>query len=271
MWVENNQFLKKAIPPAHAFLKRHLAQWRLGTDPLVPAPRRIRGEFFWVHPRLLTAETRDSEPYVYEWILDHIRPGSVLFDVGAHYGWLSLKAARRVGHTGRVVAFEPSPVLLDMLKYHQARNRLSQMTVVGSAVSETDSAAASFFLLNGGLSARNSLTIGREGLPFLDSVDKTAAKVPTVRLDTFSEAEALAPDVIKIDVEGAEGMVLRGAAVTLARFHPVLVVSIHPFWLPAPESTETILDFTARYGYRARDSRVVNVEGYRMGDYLLTV
>jgi FkbM family methyltransferase len=236
---------------------------------MMPALRRIRGECFWVHPRLLTEDVRDNEPHISQWIMEHLRPGGVLFDVGAHYGWISLKASRHVGRAGRVVAFEPSPVLLEILNYHQARNRLRQMTVVGSAVSETDSAATSFYLLNGGLSSRNSLTIGREGLPLLDSVRKTAADVPTLRLDTFCETEALIPDVIKIDVEGAEGMVLRGAASILDRFRPVLVISMHPHWLPASESTKGILQFAASYGYRVMDSHVVEVGPYEIGDYLL--
>ena len=256
-------------PPAHAFLKRSLAWWRLAANPPVPAPRRIRGEFFWVHPRLLTADARDHEPHIYRWILKHLGRGGVLFDVGAHYGWISMKASRHVGRGGRVVAFEASPVLVELLEYHRIRNRLRQMTVVAGAVSEADSAAARFYLLHGGLSSRNSLTIGREGLAFLDAAQRTVAEVPALKLDTFCETAGLAPDVIKIDVEGAEGMVLRGAASILERARPVLVISMHPHWLPASESTESILHFTAGYGYRVSDSHVVRMEGFEIGDYLL--
>lgn len=269
MWTEINRRLRITLPSAHALLKRQLAGWRLGADPLIPAPRRIGGQFFWVHPRLLTIETRDSEPHIFRWIVDHLLSGGVLFDVGAHYGGLSLRVCRHVGPSGRVVAFEPSPVLLEMLRYHQRRNRLCQMTVVGSAVSETDDALATLHLLNDGLSSRNSLTIGRPGLPFLESAGKTIALVPTVRLDTFCEREGVAPSVIKIDVEGAEGMVLRGAAEILKRCRPVLVVSMHPYWLPDSESTEEILDFTSRLGYRVKDSRMAQLGPFEIGDYVL--
>ena len=108
-----------------------------------------------MHPRLLTMETRDYEPHIFRWIVDHLPAGGVLFDVGAHYGGLSLRVCRHMGPAGRVV-FEPSPVLLEMLRYHQRRNRLRQMTVVGSAGSETDETRATLHLLNGGLSAQFS-------------------------------------------------------------------------------------------------------------------
>ena len=270
MWVENNRFLKGTVPSAHAFLKRSLARWRLAANPAVPALRRIRGEFFWVHPRLLTEDVHDYEPHIYRWILHHLLPGGVLFDVGAHYGWISMKAARHVGRGGRVVAFEASPALVEVLEYHRTRNRLRQMTLVPGAVSETDSAAATFYLLNGGLSSRNSLTIGRTGLPFLDTAQRCITEVQTLRLDAFCETEGLAPDVIKIDVEGAEGMALRGAKAILERVRPVLVISMHPHWLPEAESTKSILDFTTSYGYRVIDSHVVQMESYESGDYLLT-
>ena len=271
MWPRLNESLKRNAPWLHAFLKRRSAAWRLVAAPLFPAWRRIRGEFFWVHPRVLTAQTHDSEPHISRWITDHLRSGDVFFDVGAHYGWLSLKAARRVGRNGRVVAFEPSPVLLDILRYHQRRNRLPQMTVVGSAVSERDAERDTFYLLNGGLSSRSSLTIGHPGLPFLDGAEKTSLEVPTLTLDRFCEASDIAPDLIKIDVEGAEGMVLRGASAVLRRYRPVLVVSTHPYWFPESESTGCLFDLLAGYGYRTRDSHVTCVEGYEVGDYLLWV
>ncbi len=270
MWPWINQTLKRMLPPFHNFLKDRVAAWRLDPSPRLPVMRRVRGRFFWIHPRLLTVETRDAEPHIYGWIVKHLPRGGVFFDVGAHYGWLSLQAARHVGRNGRVVAFEPSPVLLEILRYHQRCNRLKQMSVIGSAVSERDAGRADFYLLNGGLSSRNSLMIGEPGLPFLDSIQKSIAEVPTITLDRFCEAEGLVPDLIKIDVEGAEGMVLRGAATVLRRFRPVIVLSTHPYWLPASESVEAMLAFLAGYGYRVEDSHVVRFEGYEIGDYLLS-
>jgi hypothetical protein len=76
-----------------------------------------------------------------------------------------------------------------------------------------------------GMSSRNSLVIDRPGLPFLESEQPTPSVITTLKLDTFCEVNGLIPNLIKIDVKGAEGMVLRGALQSLRRFRPVLVVS----------------------------------------------
>jgi FkbM family methyltransferase len=145
-------------------------------------------------------------------------------------------------------------VLFEILNYHQRLNRLQQLHVVPKAVSDTDTAEVAFYLLNGGLSFRNSLTIGEPGLSFLSDVARTSAQVPTLTLDSFCRAEGLAPDVVKIDVEGAELMVLHGSAEMLREHHPVLIVSVHPSWLPPSQSAEQIFDFLAGYGYQIRES-----------------
>jgi len=94
---------------------------------------------------------------------------------------LSIQSARRVGQAGRVIAFEPSPILVDVLRYHCKVNRLPQIIIVPKAVSDSDGEAP-FFLLNGGFSFRNSLTIEREDLPFVRPCDKLRITVPTVTL-----------------------------------------------------------------------------------------
>jgi FkbM family methyltransferase len=268
MWTRINRQLKRSSPYVHSILKRYAAGWRDAAAPVIPCPKRVRGEFFWVHPRLLTTDTRDAEPHIWEWIRGRLSRGGVFFDIGAHYGWLSMKAARLVGRTGRVVAFEPSPQLLEILRFHQSRNRLSQLTVIGSAVAERD-ASAPLYLVNGGLSSRNSLTLSRPGMPFLESEPITTTEVTTVSLDRFCNENDLSPDLIKIDVEGAEGMVIRGAARILKETRPVVVLSTHPHWLPTSDSVPGILHFLARCGYRVKESHILTVQGYEIGDYLI--
>jgi hypothetical protein len=112
--------------------------------------------------------------------------------------------------------------------------------------------------------------IGRPELPFLDPAGKTAVEVGTLKLDSYCDAEGIRPDLIKIDVEGAEGMVLRGAAEVLKRYRPVLVFSTHPYWFPPGESADRLFGFLADFGYQTRDSHVIHFEGYKIGDYLMT-
>src|SRR5947199_625829 len=114
----------------------------------------------------------------------NLKRGGTLFDVGAHYGWMSIAAASCAGARGRVVAFEPSPVLLDVLEYHKRVNRLRQVHIVPAAVSNRDDRAMPFYLVNQGLSFRNSLTIGPDDTPFLSPKDKLRIDVICTTLDS---------------------------------------------------------------------------------------
>src|SRR6266436_706615 len=67
-----------------------------------------------------------------------VGPGDVVYDIGAHVGFYTLLASVLVGHTGRVVAFEPSPRNLAYLRRHLAMNRLNNVTVVEGAVYDHD-------------------------------------------------------------------------------------------------------------------------------------
>ena len=97
-------------------------------NPLFPAIRKIAGEWVLVHPRVLTSEITHTEPHIVAWLDELLHPRDTFFDVGANCGWLALRAARRVGPSGRVVAFEPAPVLAEMLAYHKRVNRSAQLT-----------------------------------------------------------------------------------------------------------------------------------------------
>jgi FkbM family methyltransferase len=234
--------------------------------PLFPALRRIGGEWVWVHPRILTSEIARTEPHVVRWMDSWLHPGGTFFDVGANCGWLSLHAAKIVGPGGRVVAFEPSPVLVDLLAYHKRVNRAPQIGIVPKAVSDSDNGAIEFFLIEDGFSTRNSLTIGGD-VPFVPAEKKVAVRVPTVTLDSYCDATGMWPSLVKIDVEGAELMVLRGAARLLER-GAVLIVGTHPHWLPAGQTTDDVFELLAGCGYSVIDSEVTHFAGYDVGDYL---
>jgi transposase len=92
-----------------------------------------------------------------------------------------VEATNNTAERANLIAFEPSPILVDVLRYHCKVNRLPQIIIVPKAVSDSDGEAP-FFLLNGGFSFRNSLTIEREDLPFVRPCDKLRITVPTVTL-----------------------------------------------------------------------------------------
>jgi FkbM family methyltransferase len=168
------------------------------------------------------------------------------------------------------VAFEPAPTLAGMLNYLKRVNRLTQLTIVPKAVTDCDGKSVAFFLLNRGLSSRNSLTIGKDDVPFVSPEEKTTVMVSTVTLDGYCRETGLIPRLVKIDVEGAELMVLEGAQYLMTNHHPDLIVAIHPYWLPPGQDAGIIFDLLARCGYHLQESHVIRFREMDVGDYLFS-
>jgi FkbM family methyltransferase len=144
--------------------------------------------------------------------VEHVRRGATVLDIGAHVGYYSLLAARLGGRTSTIVAYEPDRRNAGRLRRHLRLNRLERVAVVEAAVAE-----------HGG-SAQFARGTG-SGTGHLAS--QGGVTVRTVRLDDEAKARRLRPDVLKIDVEGAEIDVLRGGLETLRRARPVLFLSTH--------------------------------------------
>ncbi len=149
-----------------------------------------------------------------------ILPGQTVVDAGAHIGAFTLMAARRVGPTGRVVCFEPSPRTRELLDRNLAANAVPW-------VSRRDCALA-------GAEGRAELFVADDAAdnPAADtlhaSAGRAAVPVRVRRLDDVLEEEGVGPvDHLKIDVEGAELSVMDGAPETLARTRRV-VLEVHP-------------------------------------------
>ena len=269
MWNKANSILRRRLPAAHALLKRAVLS-RFDEATSVPAvPKRLRGSIRWFHPMYLTSNLDAVEPHVYDWFRQRLRLGSVFFDVGAYHGLHSVSAAGLVGRRGTVVAFEPSPANLIVLKYHVRVNHLSQVIVVPAAVADLRNAKAPFWLVNGGSNMCNSLTIGGDHVPF-DAGERRETSVETITLDEYCGTTGAVPDLVKIDVEGAELLVLQGATRTLSTRKPDLVLAVHPFWLPEGQSTKDIVTYLHAMDYSIWDSGGRQVESLEYGEYLCT-
>jgi len=151
----------------------------------------------------------------------HLHRGDVFYDVGAHIGFVALVAARLVGPEGRVFAFEPDPENSSRVIHHARINALPQIEVVCSAV-WSECTAMPFH--------RAAVASSRNTGAVIDSPEDFGAaeviSVPALTLDRFVH-EHRPPRVIKIDVEGGEGDVLKGAEAVLRGAKPVLICEIH--------------------------------------------
>jgi FkbM family methyltransferase len=144
---------------------------------------------------------------------DEITPGAVVYDVGANVGYYSLLAAVLSGVEGKVYAFEPLPRNIDYLRKHAAINHFINIEIIQAAVS--DHSGEAFFDL-GASTAMGHLAAAGEIKVKMTSLDELLAS-----------GQILPPDFIKIDVEGAEYEVLKGAKELLIKHRPVLFLDTH--------------------------------------------
>lgn len=150
--------------------------------------------------------------------------GQTFVDVGANIGWFSLLAAALVGPEGRVVAVEPNPANVTLLRQSAKENGFDNIDVIGVALAEKAGAVA---LETDGSNGRIIPIDGPPAQPV-----EASFVVASYPLDTIlAQAGVGRVDLMKIDVEGAEPLVLRGGAATLARDRPVLITEFYPLAL----------------------------------------
>ena len=162
-------------------------------------------------------EAEQTERFVRE-----LDPGQVFFDVGANVGYYSILASRIVGPSGRVVAFEPVVRNISYLQRHVEINKAENVRVLPFAVS---SANGILSFSTGPNSAMGSIEANGTG----------DVLVSAVSLDYIAGRLDIMPDMLKIDVEGAEMDVFAGAEKVLAS-RPKIFLSTH-----SPELRERCL------------------------------
>lgn len=149
-----------------------------------------------------------------------IAPGAVFFDVGANIGFFSLLGARLVGAEGRVVAFEPVPESAASIRASGSLNGFEHLEVRDVAVADRSGQGELCVVEDASWSR---LTTYRE-----HELMTRQAIVTVVTIDELVEAgEVPIPDVIKIDVEGAELEVLAGMGRLIESRQPTIICELH--------------------------------------------
>lgn len=158
--------------------------------------------------------------------------GAVIWDVGAHIGYESLVFASFVGPSGRVVAFEPNPAnVAEWQKNVEANVGLAARMNLKEVALSTEPGMAAFRFSDDIVGGRSSGSHLAASVPPEEEPSYTAFRLVDVlcaRADDLVEAGEIAPpSIIKIDVEGAEADVIRGAVRTIGRYSPTLLVEVH--------------------------------------------
>jgi FkbM family methyltransferase len=171
--------------------------------------------------------------------------GGTVFDVGAHAGYYTLAASRLVGEKGRVVAFEPDPVNLGYLREHVQRNGARNVTIVPRPVGEQHGRVVSF-VENPGHRYESSLSGGPAGSGEVYGGERTKL----VSLDRLVADGLPVPDLVKMDIEGAESSAIVGA--------PELVAGLKTAWLISTHGPDNVLGLVSLFqeaGYAVHDAQ----------------
>jgi len=192
--------------------------------PSEPVVVEFEGSKVCVDPRdigvslyLITEGT--YEPRLTQLLSELIKPGMVVVDGGANVGCFTMLAAKLVGGVGRVYAFEPAPESFELLERGIELNGYSNVVATRCALSSYSGSETLYLDRSnfGASSLRGANVADREG----------QVEVPVTSLDDFFAGSGVAVDLIKLDTQGAEGLVLEGAQSLLAQ--PQLTI-VSEFW-----------------------------------------
>ncbi len=160
------------------------------------------------------------------------RPGMMVYDVGANLGFYCVILARLVGDAGRVIAFEPLPENVRWIAHNAGLNGFAQVEVRCEALGRNDSEAE--FIVSAKPVWGKLVGIGPPPAGALARIN-----VALRSLDSLVGASTIVPpELMKIDVEGAEVEVLSGATETLRRFRPSLIIDLHGTNAPVAASLQ---------------------------------
>jgi len=200
-------------------------KWHINVDPVGKMAIRLRQHrLYWLRPPLLW------EGFMLGALQRFIRKGDVVYDIGANIGLYSRFMVQRFG-ASHVYAFEPMENNRSLFAENlRIAGCTSTVSIIPCAVSnedgtcdfQIDDLTSNSGTLDAVTHGAASQSRAQYGLP------PATVRVRVARLDTLVETQELPkPDVIKLDVEGAEALALQGAKSLLSRHRPRLVIELH--------------------------------------------
>jgi FkbM family methyltransferase len=211
-------------------------------------PKDFGGATLYATPsaglRYLFKPASQLDPHLLALAREFVRPGSVVWDIGANVGLFSFSAAYFSGPTGKVVAFEPDTWLVSLLR-RSARvldsASHSSVQVVPAAIASDPSLRT--FCIAGRARAANFLS----GYGTTQSGGaREEQTVVALSLD-WALNQLPAPGVVKVDIEGAELEALLGAKVLLETYRPTLLIEV------SHTTARPVTDLLHSFGYRLFD------------------
>lgn len=184
----------------------------------------------------------DYEPALFQFLKQNLKAGNTFWDCGAHFGLFSVIASRFVGPNGRVLAFEPMPSVREVLAEVVSMNEAMNVFVRPEAL--CDRVGEAIFYVTGNESSNADSLIRQTR--HIGGITVSASTVDAMAKELGARA-----DLMKIDVEGAELALLKGARGVIEEYRPVLFLSLHPAAIANSGTTLTeVFDLLEEYGFR---------------------
>lgn len=155
------------------------------------------------------------EPESTQLVHQIVKPGMVVFDVGANFGYYTVQFSKLVGANGHIYAFEPSKRFRERLFDHLRRNSCSNVTVLDFGLSSKTGSLK--------LYGSDSTATLHPIVDFLRPIEEEVIQLKT--LDAFVEEKKLERiDFVKVDIDGHESDFVTGATKTLTSFRPIILM-----------------------------------------------
>ncbi len=204
-----------------------------------------------------------EDPKTVETFLSWLKPNTVFYDLGANAGYYALLANRFISN-GRIYSFEPSPAAQDIFQQHVKRNHafISNNNIRLLPYALSDSEKQVEFSNNPEQQDGNTYITG-------SSVFNKAEHfltIPCYSIDGLLQLNYDKPDIIKIDVEGAEYDVLKGAVDTLKKYRPNILLATHDCHLPGVK--DKCVQLLKQLGYRLQHTGNYNKQVAGLDDYI---
>lgn len=258
-WQERDEYVFVAESPGRYTL---VAEWRRGEQHgrselqlTVAAPQpvstggphklRRRSFSLWTPSRWDALELGDSEAAVLDYLPKLVRPGDVIYDIGANVGYYALHLARLATSQGRLYCLEANPICVHYLRANLEIHGAHHAEIL--PVAALDRTGETLFTLNYG---NSNLGLTTES-PFYASKAGHEIRVACSTLDDLISTYGLKPpDLVKLDVEGVEDRALKGMRETLHRDRPALVLELH-----GEGNARSALSVLEELGYRYTDPK----------------
>jgi FkbM family methyltransferase len=183
------------------------------------------------------------EPELQKAICDFVEPGTVAYDIGANIGYITLQLAKAVGLNGRVLAFEPLPSNIERLEKNLLLNGFTDQVQITPAAVVDRTGPVRFKV---GPSVGTGKVEGSSGRDLY--ADRVVLRVNGIAIDDLVfDRGKVAPDLIKLDIEGGEVLALPGMGRVLREIHPLMLLEIH-----GPEAADAAWRILLDSGYRIR-------------------